>query len=57
LFCREGVLGMVEVLMLCLGLADKRAASRVSCPQGFLPSSLQPLPRQEAQEERRQGLA
>lgn len=30
LFCRVGVLGMVEVLMLCLGLADKKAASFLS---------------------------
>lgn len=35
LFCRVGVLGIVEVLMLCLGLADKRAAS------SLLPASTQ----------------
>ena len=49
-------LGMVEVLMLCLGLADKRAASRVSHPEAssFL---LQPRPRQGAREVSWQSLA
>lgn len=44
MFCREGVLGMVEVLMLCLGLADKRAAAH-QVPPG-LPPILPPAPTQ-----------
>lgn len=40
LVLQGGGLGMVEVLTLCLGLADQRAAPRGQLPQGFLPPAL-----------------
>lgn len=55
LVSREAVLGMVEVLMLRLGLADKRAASQVSCPQGFSPPLRSPHPGRRPK--RREGTA
>lgn len=49
-------LGMVEVLMLCLGPTGERWLSSDST-KPLLPSLVPPPPRQEAQEECGQGLA